>query len=232
MASRGSNDNFESKTPEPKAPAIASPLASPSPLELSRSPSWTSEAVFKIQPGAQWEEMVKVASQNVHWKSHFVLGGDGTIFPFADEHGTLHGTPVEKNFPLHVVLGRCDLPGIEIVLSDSGRVEFFSLPDRLPDSQCVSPPGQTPSGPSEGLGNGESDSSKQSPIPEPTTGEIPKPSAVEEPPSEELKNGDGRDETAAAPPSMYEDGSYWKTLVCIELMIDNCFECHFLHIQT
>lgn len=219
MASQGTNDNLESKTPDPKAPAISSP--SPPPLELSRSPSWTSEVVFKIQHGAQWEEMVKVASQNFHWKSHFVLEGDGTIFPFADEHGKLHGTPVEKNFPLHVVLGRCDLPGIEIVLSDSGKVEFFSLPDRLPDSQCVSPPGQTPIVPHEGLGNGESEASKQTPIPEPPTGEIPTPPAMVPPPSEEFKKGDGRDETAAAPPSVYEDGSYWKTLVCIELMIDN-----------
>ena len=165
MANSGSNANLPSTTPEPKVRAVPSPLASPS-FDLSRSPGWTSEAVFKIQHGAQWEEMVKVAAQNFDWKRHFVLGGDGTIFPFADEHGKLHGTPVEKNFPLHVVLGRCDLPGIEIVLSDSGRVEFFSLPDRLPDSQCVSPPNETPIWPNEDLGDGESRTKKPGEVPQ------------------------------------------------------------------
>ena len=221
-------------------PAVASPLASPP--AFHSSPGWTSEVVFKIQHGAQWEEMVKVASQNFDWKSHFVLGGDDTIFPFADEHGKLHGTPVEKNFPLHIVHGRCDLPGIQIVLADSGRVEFFSLPDRLPESQCVSPTIQTPVEPEEDVGNSESqkniealpeDPPKQPPVPPANlaSGEPKRNPAMEEPPRDDLKKRGRGDETAAAT-SMYEDGSYWKTLVCIELMIDCCFECPLLYIET
>lgn len=211
--------SFQSPTPKSVAPTLL-------------SPSTFGDAVFKIQHTPGWEETMKAVIDNFDWKNHFVIGQYGEIYEFADENGTLNGSPVPSSFPLTIMFGKRPPAaetnsGSEVSVIRPNEKELPSWPERLPESHELDkfrglpgvPSKATPPNEVEGKGT-----------PKTVEGVEPSPSGASSPTEKvhEFK-GPQKEEHPEVPSrkstksNMYDDGSYWKILVCDFDWKSSCF---------
>ena len=211
-------------TPPPK-PSFQSPSPTKSVAPTLLSHSSFDDALFKIQHKPGWEETMKAVIYNFDWKNHFVMGQYGEIYEFVDEHGTLSASPVPSSFPLMIMFGKLPTPptepstGSEPPVVPAGDVAP-TWPERLPESHELKKFPGLPGVPSRTSSPNDVEAKRA-----PETPDIAVPSSSEKlgepiPTVEKVHEfkGPQNEDHPEVPPkktkSMYDDGSYWKILVC------------------
>ena len=213
-------------------------MASPVHDRLPDTPIGTLSTVFTIDYSTGWHGFLPSICKNFDWSQHGLEDNDGTLFRFKDSQGSLDATPEPSAFPIRVVPLTPEQRGLPEgcpepdTLVDEGAIATSGTPapqshaDRKGGEPTESKPGEgeesrlgeaTGSKPGEG---GEPTGLKLGERMEPTgskpgeggesSGSKPEQTNVEATQKETQDSDDDQSER----PTMYEDGTYWKNLVC------------------
>ena len=184
------------ETPKERTREIASPLHD----RLPDTPVGTPSTVFTIDYSTGWHGFLPSICRNFDWSQHGLEDTDGTLFRFKDSEGTLDATPEPTAFPVRV---------IALTPEQKGLPETYPQPDTLVDEEFASTNG-TPASKSPATGEGgESSGSK------PEQSNVGAPTGSKQ---KDSQDDNGENEK----PNMYEDGTYWKNLVCKQFQMMIC----------